>query len=297
MAFDFYFAGTQCEEAEKIMVELNANVLKSYLNDKNNIPRWFEAKHNGWKGKLLIDNGAFTLHRKGGQLDIDKYIDWLNEHIDDIDLAIALDDIPGKWGHKKTLEQIQGSAEVTWKNYLYMIEKVTQPQKLIPVFHMYENFKFLENMVNSDELLSDYICISGSKELTNSQRESWYEQCFNIIKRSKRPNIKVHCLGSATMQNAEKFPFTSMDATSWIMTGANGGILTDCGVVYVGDSGKSLTKAQKEAVQSILDEYHLSLEDIGKDYRARMCVNVRQLYKDSQKCEYVGLKYERRKLF
>lgn len=297
MAFDFYFAGTQCEEANEVMKSLNANVLKSYLNDQKSIPIWFENKHNGWTGKLMIDNGAFTLHRKGGTLDIDKYIAWINEHIDDIDLVIALDDIPGKWGEKKTLEQIQGSAEVTWQNYLYMIERVTQPEKVIPVFHMYENFSFLENMVNSDRLLSNYICISGSKELTNAQREQWYNECFRIIRKSKRPDIHVHCLGSATMMNAEKFPFTSMDATSWIMTGANGGILTDLGVIYVGDGGKSLNAEERKVVEAILAPHNVSLEDIGKDYRKRMCINVHQLYNNSRKCKFVGLNVTRRRLF
>ena len=63
MAFDFYFAGTQCDEADEVMVSLNANVLKSYVNDQKSIQKWFERKKNGWKGKLMIDNGAFTFHR------------------------------------------------------------------------------------------------------------------------------------------------------------------------------------------------------------------------------------------
>ena len=89
MAFDFYFAGTQCQEADDLMVSFNANVLKSYVNDKRSIQKWFGHKRNGWKGKLMIDNGEFTFHRHGGSLDIDEYIDWINSNDEYIDYAIA----------------------------------------------------------------------------------------------------------------------------------------------------------------------------------------------------------------
>lgn len=294
MAFDFYFAGSQCEEANQVMITLGANVLKSYVNDRKSIQEWFKHKQEGWKGKLLIDNGAFTLHRKGGTLDIDSYIDWLNSNIDLIDYAIALDDIPGRWGEIKTLEQIQNSPINTWNNYLYMIERVTQPQKLLPVFHMGESFTYLENMVNSDKLLSNYICISGNKELTNKQREEWYLKCFNIIRHSKRPNLKVHCLGSATLQNAEKYPFTSMDATSWIMAGANGNILTDNGAIYVGKS-VNLTDSEITQLNSISKMYGFTAEQLITDYKARMVVNVNYLYKASQETTFKNkIKFKRR---
>ena len=57
MAFDFYFAGTQAPETDVLLTDLNCNILKSYVNDKKSIEKWFEYKRNGWKGKLLIDNG------------------------------------------------------------------------------------------------------------------------------------------------------------------------------------------------------------------------------------------------
>jgi len=74
MAFDFYFAGTQCQESTELLKDLGCNVLKSYVNDRKEINKWFQYKKDGWTGKLLIDNGEFTFHRKGGSLDIDEYI-------------------------------------------------------------------------------------------------------------------------------------------------------------------------------------------------------------------------------
>jgi len=209
MAFDFYFAGSQCEETTNLLYELNANVLKSYVNDMKEINEWFKRKQSGWTGKLLIDSGAFTAHRKDTVLDIDKYIKWLNDNDSTIDYAIELDHIPGKWGEIKTFKDAEIGAEESWNNYLYMIERCISPTKILPVFHQGENLTYLKRIVdyqiNSQYI--PYICISGNKELTSSQREDWYAQCYSVIKQSNNPNVKVHCLGSATLSNAIKYPF------------------------------------------------------------------------------------------
>lgn len=293
MAFDFYFAGTQCEEANQLMRELNANVLKSYVNDKKEILKWFEWKRQGWKGKLMIDNGEFTFHRKGGSLDIDEYIKWLNDNDEYIDYAIALDKIPGRWGHVKSREEILKAPEQTWDNYCYMYDRVKSPKKLLPVFHQYDDFKWLIKILESGK--PEYICLSGNKELTNAQREYWYDMCYSYIYKIN-PNIKVHCLGSATIQNAEKFPFTSMDATSWIMTGANGSILTDKGAIYIGNQ-ILLSDIEKQYLNDIVKKYDLTVDDVVKDYKARMLVNVHYLFDKSSKTTFKNNTTTKRRLF
>lgn len=306
MAFDFYFAGSQAVETENLIVELNANVLKSFVNDIRELPRWFEYKKQGWKGKLLIDSGAFSIHRNTaranskqfqGKSIIDAYIDWLNENDEYIDYAIELDHIPGEWGKIKTIEQFKEAPIVSWNNYLYMYDRLKSPKKLMPVFHQGEDFKHLENILNS--LLPEYICISGNKELTNSQRESWYEQCYYIIQHSNNPNIKVHCLGSATLSNVIKYPFTSMDATSWIMTGAMGNILTSRGTIYVGDSNSlcNMTDIEINYLKQLCDNYNIEFESLATDYKSRMLFNIHHLYEQSYLTTFKGLKAIKRRLF
>lgn len=293
MAFDFYFAGSQAPETEELMAKLNANVLKSYVNDQNAIKRFFEFKKQGWKGKLLIDSGAFTVHRKGGELDLDTYIKWLNDNDEYIDYAIEIDHIPGKWGQPRTKEEVLKAPEISYNNYVYMCSKLNSPHKLLPVFHQYENFKWLVKLLETSNC--DYICLSGNKEITNKQREEWYAECYYYINKIK-PGVKVHCLGSATIQNAEKFPFTSMDATSWIMTGANGGILTDNGVVYIGDNAR-LIKREVETLEKMLEKYGFTLEQARKDYKVRMLVNIHYLYEKSNKTVFKGITVPKRGLF
>lgn len=301
MAFDFYFAGNSGDPTNQLLLSLNANILRSYMTERKNILWWVDRKKEGWQGKLLIDNGAFTVHRKGGIIDIDKYIEFINDYGEWIDYFIALDDIPGKWGEQKTIEEVIQSPKKTWDNYLYMYDRVKYPKKLLPVFHQHETFDNLVRILTSGK--PEYICISGNKELTNKQREDWYQECYNLINRYN-PNIKVHCLGSATIENAVKFPFTSMDATTWIMVGANGSILTDYGMVYISDRGKYekdyIYNLPEEARNKIIDyckSYGISLDDAAVDYAKRAALNIHYLYNKSINCQFEGLKTKKRSLF
>jgi len=306
VAFDFYFAGSQCEETTNLLKELNANVLKSYVNDMNEILKWFEYKKQGWTGKLLIDSGAFTAHRKETVLDIDKYIKWLNDNDNVIDYAIELDHIPGRWGQVKTFEHTEIGAKESWNNYLYMTEHCISPLKILPVFHQGENLKYLKRIVNYkiNDTFVPYICISGNKELTSKQREDWYAQCYNIIKQSNNPNVKVHCLGSATLSNIVKFPLTSMDATSWIMTGATGSIFSDYGNIVVSKESKSspeyignLPIEAQNVVSNYCNKYGITLEQVQDNYRYRMLINIHYMFDKSQTTSYVKRNLIRRTLF
>ena len=179
MAFDFYFAGATTERIRNYLIGLNANVLKSYYMDKSVIEKFFDAKKNGWRGKLMIDNDEFSFHRHGGSIDIDEYIAWINKNDEYIDYAIAVDSIPGKWRQPRTLYDFKLSAQKTWDNYIYMLDKVKSPQKLLPVFHQGDGFDALRRFLMLPDL--KYICVAGSKDLTNADREVFYEKCFDII--------------------------------------------------------------------------------------------------------------------
>ena len=148
------------------------------------------------------------------------------------------------------------------------------------------------------------MCISGNKQLTNKQREEFYKKCFAIIHASNNPDIKIHCLGSATLSNARRFPFTSMDASSWIMTGANGGIMTDMGVIKVSkesikdpDNIVNLSEDAKKFVEQQCKEFNMKLENLQDNYRQRVCMNVLYMYARSRSTHYVGGKIKLNKLF
>lgn len=298
MAFDFYFAGMLKLETMDYVCKLGVNILSSYGYDMKNIMRLLERKRSGqWSGNLFIDSGAFTVHRKNGTVDVDAYISFLNENKDCISRAVQLDDIPGVWGEVKTAKQMAESPIKSWDNYLYMVSKLERPEMLLPVFHQGENFKYLSNMVEykyANGKPIEYICVSGNKELTKKQRKQWYAKVYDVIKRSSNPHVKVHCLGSATLTDMQEFPFTSSDATSWLMTSANGSILTPFGTVLVSSMQKfskdHILNRPPECLQTVhnmCNEFGIKFDDLMESHTARSHFNVRYLYKASQETTFV----------
>ena len=298
MAFDFYFAGTQSEQTSQLLVNLNANILKSYVNDMKHISDLIELKKNGkYKGKLLIDSGAFTVHRKGGTVDVDKYIEWLNNNSQHLDYFIQLDHIPGVFGQQRTAEHIKESTQKTWENYLYMVSKLNEPFKLIPVYHKNEPYEQLERIVQHkiDGKSIEYVCISGEKDRITDDRKKWINTCFSIIKNSNNPNVKVHYLGCAIKAELEMFPFTSSDATSWLMCGANGSIMTDYGPIFISDRGlgdsdnfKNLPEEAKKKIENLALAQGMTIKQLQEDYKSRSDFNVMHLFNWANNYEYKG---------
>lgn len=238
MDFDLYFAGYFRKEIQDLVISNNFNQLLSNANDRKQILKYIEAKKNGWKGKLLIDSGAFSVHRSGKKVNLDDYIKFLNENHEYFDLYIQLDDIPGEWNKPKTKEQLESSPIKTWENYLYMRSKLVNPNKLLPVFHQGEHFDYLKQMLEFKDEKGNhipYICISSNKNFDATKRFEWYKRCFAIIEKSSNPNVKVHSLGTQSESHCEFFPFTSVDATTWIMSAVTGSIYTKYGPVILSD--------------------------------------------------------------
>ena len=307
MAFDFYFAGSQHKTSEQLIVDSNSNVLRSFVNDKGSIERFIKLKKDGaWKGKLLVDSGAFSVYRKGLKVNIDEYIDWLNIKSEYIDYFIMLDVIPGKYGLVKTSEDAMKSADLTWKNYLYMVDRLKEPLKLLPVFHQYKHADYLKQFLNYriNGQLIPYICLSGDKQKTGKFRKQWYAKCFDIIHKSDNPFIKVHCLGSATLTDVVYFPFTSMDSTTWIMCSANGSIMTPYGTVFVSDMGKfnknnlvNLSTDWQNLIKTMCDRYNINYDKLFTDYKERAMFNVNYMIESSNEVKYKERNLKIRRLF
>lgn len=282
MSFNIYFAGGHSGETEEYIIKNNFNRLLSQINERKIVYKYIEAKKNGWQGKLLIDSGAFSVHKSGKTVDLNEYIEFLNANHEYLDYYIQLDDIPGKWGQQKTIEQITESPKKSWNNYLYMISKLIEPDKLLPVFHQGENFKYLEQMLEFKNDTGEhikYICLSSNKELPTKERILFYKKCYEIIHKSSNPDVKIHSLGTQSKIQCESFPFTSSDATSWILTAANGNIYTKYGTILISDmqnkdKNNILNNVAIDVFKKYIEEKGYTIEELSKDYKQRIKWNV-----------------------
>lgn len=305
--FDLYFAGWYNEDIMKIIIDNNFNQLLSNINDRDKIEKFIEAKKNGWKGKLLIDSGAFSIHRSGKEVPLEDYINYLNKNHEYFDLYVQLDDIPGKWGIPKTEEELASSPPKTWANYLYMISKLEEPKKLLPVFHQGEDYKYLKQMLEFRDENGEpiyYLCLSSNKNLDAKKRYDWYKRCYEIIEQSSNPNIKIHSLGTQSQNHCELIPFTSADATSWILSAGNGNIFTKYGTIYLSSKGLSkkdnvLNNVSYNIFEKYIEEKGFNFEDLSTKSFERVKWNVLYLGNWARyEREYKGPKtFKRGRLF
>ena len=174
--------------------ELEHNMLFSYL-DKSAIDKYKEMISS--HGKLFIDSGAFSAWTQGKVIDVDEYIKWINDRADYIDLYGQIDVIPGdrNSGKLPTTEEVKVAAQKTWENYLYMRPKMKKPEGLLYTFHVGEPIEFLKRALEwTDENGNyiPYIALGGMVGKPVDVRDRFLEQCFNAIKNSPNPHVKVH---------------------------------------------------------------------------------------------------------
>ena len=303
MAFDLYFAGARNKFADEHLLKLGANRLQSQLIDRKNIEIWCNEKCD--KSKLFVDSGAYTAYTKGNVVDADDYIQYINSITVNLTIFAQLDKIPGRFNQPKSKKDMEEAPIKSWENYLYMRERVLEPDKLLPIFHQGEDFKHLRNMLEWVDEKGEhipYIGVSPAFDLPGL--ENFLDISFGIIKNSSNPNVKTHAFGMTRLEVLEKYPYTSADSTSWKLSAAMGSIYTPYGTIYVSDRGKYnkdyIFNQPKEAVEKIteyINKQGFSVNDIAKYDYLRYIININYLYDWAQNYKFKGKSVVRKSLF
>lgn len=278
MSFNYYFAGSGRDEYEQTCMSLNGLRLLSYYLNKREIQYWIDHKK-----PIFLDSGAYSAHTKGIEIDVDEYIEYINERDEYLTCYAQLDTIPGKFGEPKTPEQLAEAPEKTWENYLYMYDKVKSPEKLMPIFHQGEDFKHLRRMLEHKPKVQ-YMGISPANDVSTPRKATWIGECFDIIKSSSNPDVKTHAFGMTSLPLLEQFPFYSADSTSWLMTGSTGSIMTKYGTLIVSEQQRGdknhvahLGEEFKKELNNYIEGYGFKLEELETDYKERMLFNMTYL--------------------
>lgn len=140
MSFDLYFAGVRDIEADEAMIARGSCRLYSQLRDRSRGKLWLQQAKEKPGTKVFVDSGAYSAWSRGKSIDTDEYINYLNENTNELTLFASVDNIPGELTRTPTLKEKQQSPLLSWENYMYMRERVKEPDKLLPVFHMGEDF-------------------------------------------------------------------------------------------------------------------------------------------------------------
>lgn len=300
MAFDFYFTGVSANsDIADFLIEKEACVLLSQLNERNNIYKWINRlKDSKSRCKLFIDSGAFSAWTKGKSIDIEEYINFINTYKDYFYVCASVDNIPGepRSAHVASEEEVKQSSKKTWDNFLYMREAMDNPDILLCTFHCGEPWELLKEILDYEDERGKikYLGLGGLVGKTEAIIDDFFEKAFMVIKESKNPDIKVHAFGMTRLNYLNKYPFTSADSTSWLQTANFGNIIIDSKTVCLSDRklmsddniiNKSI--AVKDSVAEITSKYGYTIEDLSQDTNKRLMFNVKSLWEWAGNYKYV----------
>ena len=303
MSFNLYLAGGKVKTQDDIIIKRGCDVLFSQLNDRKAIKKFLELMSNN---KVFIDSGAYSAWSKNKYIDVDDYIKFINENTDKFTLFASVDDIPGELRRKPTLWEQRESPAKSWHNYLYMREQVKDKDKLLPVFHIGEDFRHLQNMLdatfNGEHI--PYIGLGGTVGLACTVKEDWYKQCFKIIQQSSNANVKVHAFGMTNLEILENYPFESADSTTWLMAAINGELCTKYGRICVSQQVQhkpSHYNKLPQLVQQQINEqcvlYGTSIEQCMEDQDSRQLYNINYFKDWADNYKYKGNNRYQKRLF
>ena len=155
------------------------------------------------KVELFLDSGAFSAWSQGVDIDIQDYIAFIKQHEKLLSVYAVLDVI--------------GDAEGTLRNQRIMEDAGLAP---LPCFHFGEPCKYLEQYVQD----YDYMAIGGLAKMGGrAEMFQFLDKAFDIICDSKGiPQIKVHGFAVTNLRAMKRYPWYSVDSTSWLMTARMG---------------------------------------------------------------------------
>lgn len=276
VAFDLYFAGSQNPDAENYMMNNGCNRLVSYYSDKSIIKKWVQFKKDNpfCKNKLFIDCGAYTAFTQGITIDIEDYIKYINDIVQYIDIFASLDIINSDKDEK-------GNDEKTYQNYLYIKDKILDKHKLLPTYHQGDDIKYLYKYLSDRDI--DYIALGGLVGSDKKSLTGFFQKCYEVIM-EVRPDIKVHAFGMTSKPLLKSYPFTSADSTAWIMTCANGGIMSPWGVINISKNQSNLpknyanlSKEEQSLIEKYVEDFGYTVQQCQEDYKIRSVVNIKYM--------------------
>lgn len=186
-----YYAGMGGEVAALFTAVKNGcqHLMLSYYHDKK-IAKMQMKRFRKLGLHIFLDSGAFSAWKSGVEINIDEYIQYIKDN--HIGKYIVLD--------------VVGNPEETYKNQKYMESKGLQP---IPVFHLGSDFKYLQQLADEEYY---YICLGGTVGSSREKRIEFFDKCFN-----KFPNTYFHGLGMTDPKLMKKYPWFSVDSTTWLI--------------------------------------------------------------------------------
>lgn len=261
-----YLAGEQfCGVEDKVKRRLF-----SYWYNQSSAKDMIEAREQGVQD-CFLDSGAFTAFTKGVDIEPKTYAQYIHDH-----------------GHLFTVCSSLDAIGDPAKSYSLLKELEDLGVTVSPVFHAREDIKWLEKYLAEGYR---YIFIGGMVPETTNWLRVWLDDLFDgpLTNEDGTASVKLHGFGLTDQQLMFRYPWHSVDSTSWLFTGAFGGCLfyregKALKVVFSHDSPSAkklnaphysnLSSIEKSHVDIWLEEMGVTAEQCAESYRYRNVINA-----------------------
>lgn len=262
---------THFNEMEAAVVDYVPHILESYHYVGK---QRYVDEMRASRGRVFLDSGAFSAKSLGVDIDINTYCDYIKRNLDIIRvedgvvMASVLDGI--------------GDAELTWKNQIFMEQHGAKP---LPCFHFGEPDEYLDWYAQR----YPYITIGGLVRTKAQDVMQWLDHIWRLdgplCDAQGRPKLKVHAFGVTTISLMERYPWHSVDSSSWIQAASFGSVYTvEHGPISISakspsrqDMGRHLTTLsaiQREHVEAQLNADGFEHERLANVYQSRAAFNM-----------------------
>jgi len=170
------------------------------------------------KPKVILDSGAYTVHKKGSIINIDDYAEYVRNNGYLYENCFNLDHI--------------GDGQKSYENWMYLKRNGVNT---IPVYHIGTDEIWLKKYLDA----TDYVGLGAVASINDGIRRIGLEQIWKkyLHDSEGKPKIKVHGLGITSFDIMRDFPWYSVDSSSMVIFAAWGGVCLPK-IVHNGVNGK-----------------------------------------------------------
>ena len=222
------------------------------------------------KLSLFLDSGAFSAFTKNVDINIDEYIEFIKKYEQHLDVYANLDVIK--------------NAEATMVNQRYMESKGLHP---LPVYHLGSDHSYLEHYSENYE----YIGLGGMAGIDTPKPtiiaqldELWMKYLAN---EDGTARVKVHGFACTGTELVKRYPWYSVDSTSWVLNGRFGSVfcpIGDLNKITISDQSDTskpdhFKRFPEHDKQAIIEYFKnlgrgYTIEELEEKYQSRDEVNI-----------------------
>lgn len=217
--------------------------------------------------KMFLDSGAYSAMTQGVTIDIDTYCSYIFNNPDIIEQYSVLD--------------VVGDPIKTWENQRHMEKRGLRP---LPCYHYGEDTEILDWYVAN----YDYVTIGGMVPVPNDQLKLWLDRIWHnhLVDKDGRSKVKIHAFGLTLLPMMQRYPWYSVDSSTWVHAARNGRIILPTGsVVSVGhDAPKrklesqhftTISETERETLTKLFTDAGYCPTRLATNYASRWSFNCR----------------------